>query len=130
MEKAARCEICGVMLSGRQRRYCSNKCKNQSLQSYLAQQESGLQRKIEIVLNMGGRCSRCGYADNLSAFHFHHLDPSKKGFRLDLRAISNRKIDAVLREVDKCILLCANCHAEHHNPRLGMPDLLKKYKKQ
>lgn len=130
MEKPNHCEICGAELKGRQRRFCSPNCKNRALQSYHAQQERGVHRKIEIVRNMGGKCSRCGYSGNLSAFHFHHLDPSKKNFRLDLRAISNRKIEAVQLEVDKCILLCANCHAETHNPRLNMGALLKKFAKR
>lgn len=130
MEPSDHCEQCGKKLQGRQRRYCSTACKNHSLQSYLLQQERGLKRKIEIVESLGGKCSRCGYADNLAAFHFHHRDPKVKSFRLDLRAISNRKIEAVLLEVDKCILLCANCHAEYHNPRLNMKELRKRIAKR
>jgi len=91
----------------------------------MAQQQRGLERKLELVQGMGGKCSLCGYSENLAASHFHHKDPTKKEFALDLRAISNRKIDAVQVEVDKCILLCANCHAEYHNPRLKLSDLLK-----
>lgn len=130
MSKNTRCEICGTTLTGRQIRFCSEKCKNRSNQSYQAQQERGVQRKLEIIQSMGGKCSRCGYADNLAAFHFHHVDPSQKGFRLDLRAISNRTIDAVLLEVDKCILLCADCHAETHNPHLSMNAILEKFAKR
>ena len=126
MSKAEFCETCGIALKGRQRRYCSVNCKNKSLQSYEAQQERGLQRKLEMVQAMGGKCSKCGYAENLAAFHFHHVDPPQKGFALDLRAISNRTMDAVQVEADKCVILCANCHAELHNPRLNMVDLLRR----
>src|SRR5690349_19728298 len=112
MGKLEYCETCGKVLTGRQRRFCSAQCKNKSLQSYEAQQERGLQRKLELVQMKGGRCSKCGYSKNLAAFHFHHKDPAEKEFALDLRAMSNRTMEAVQMEADKCIILCANCHAE------------------
>ena len=56
------------------------------------------------------------YKKNFAALEFHHSDPETKLFQLDLRSLSNRKWDAVLMEVDKCRLLCSNCHTELHNP--------------
>jgi hypothetical protein len=47
---------------------------------------------------------------------FHHLNPKKKRFSLDLRSLSNRRWEEIVEEVSRCILLCSNCHAEEHNP--------------
>ena len=60
----------------------------------------------------GGKCEKCGYDKYDGALEFHHLDPSKKDF-----AISKKKakyIDSLKPELDKCILVCANCHRELH----------------
>ncbi|BAU46751.1 putative HNH endonuclease 2 [Sulfurifustis variabilis] len=68
----------------------------------------------------GARCARCGYKDNYAALQLHHPDPSAKDFQLDLRTLSNRRWQAVVAEAEKCVLLCANCHAEAHNPECAM----------
>jgi len=66
----------------------------------------------------------CGYHGNLSALAFHHnKNLTRKEFKLDMRSMSNRKLESVLAELDKCILVCQNCHAELHNPSLDL-DLL------
>ena len=103
--------------------FCSVTCKNKKHQSYKAQQDRGLARKIQLIQSMGGACSLCGYKNNLAAFNFHHADPQCKRFKLDMRALSNRTWDAVLQEADKCSLVCANCHAELHNPHLELGRL-------
>lgn len=97
--------------------FCSSSCKNKTHQSYKAQQDRGLQRKLQIVNEFGGKCSICGYKKNLSALTFHHQDPSKKEFKLDIRSLSNRKFSAISDELKKCILLCHNCHSEIHHPQ-------------
>lgn len=69
--------------------------------------------KEELVKYKGGKCEICGYDKCIGALDFHHLDPSKKDF-----AISNsniyKNLDKLKEEVDKCILVCANCHREIH----------------
>ena len=114
------CLQCGMILSGRQSKYCSRQCKNiylnQSLQSYEAQQARGRRRKLELIKLQGNKCGVCGYDKNYAALEFHHKVPIEKLFQLDLRSLSNRSWDAILEEAKKCQLLCSNCHAEHHNP--------------
>ena len=63
----------------------------------------------------------CGYATNLAGLAFHHL--GGKEFQLDVRSLSNRKIGPILKEAEKCKLLCHNCHAEVHNPSLDLAKL-------
>ena len=64
----------------------------------------------------GGECQICSYRKNLAALEFHHIHADEKGFQLDLRSLSNRAWSQILDEAHKCILVCANCHRELHNP--------------
>lgn len=115
---------CAGPLEGRQRKYCSRVCKNSDtnnrLQSYAAQQRRGRDRKIRLIRLKGSACESCGYAKNYAAMEFHHREPRKKSFQLDLRSLSNRRWEVILKELAKCSLLCANCHAELHNPDARM----------
>ena len=116
------CKICNKQLTGKQRTFCSRKCHNKDgntrYQNYQSQQKRGLDRKIKLINLLGGKCSTCGYLKNVSALHFHHLDPKEKEGRLDMRKLSNSTWEYCLSEAKKCQLLCANCHAEHHHPQL------------
>ena len=117
------CEICGTLLQGRQTRFCGRSCKNRHLnyhhQSYVSQRARAARSKERLVRMMGGCCSRCGYARNLAALEFHHVDPTAKSFSLDARTLANRSWELVSREATKCQLVCSNCHAEIHNPSSG-----------
>lgn len=72
---------------------------------------------------MGNACSKCGYDQNLAALHFHHRDSLQKELRLDMRILSNRRWETILEEAEKCDVLCANCHAEVHNPELTFENV-------
>lgn len=56
----------------------------------------------------------------------HH--EGNKDFALDSRKIANTSFDKILEEVKKCIVLCSNCHFEHHNPELVCSSMKEKYK--
>ena len=114
-----KCNHCQTDLSGNQTKWCSDKCKNSSAnckhQNYQAQQERGRSRKKDLINLKGGGCEICGYNKSIAALCFHHLDPSIKKFELDIRSLSNRKLDYILDEASKCQLLCSNCHMEIHH---------------
>jgi len=61
----------------------------------------------------GGRCQICGYDRCIEALEFHHLDSSKKDFGISSRGYT-RSWEKVREELDKCELVCANCHREIH----------------
>ena len=65
------------------------------------------------VSHKGGKCNLCGYDRCLEALEFHHLDPSQKDFAISQRGHS-RSWERVRKELDKCVMLCANCHREIH----------------
>lgn len=70
--------------------------------------------KLKAIAYKGGKCYCCGYDDYmyLRVFAFHHLDPTKKDLKFDF---SKRKFETVKQELDKCILVCSNCHAIIHD---------------
>lgn len=67
--------------------------------------------KRRLVEEFGGACQLCGYNRYQGALQFHHLDPSTKEFAINRRGMT-RAFAEVMREAEKCVLLCANCHAE------------------
>lgn len=68
--------------------------------------------KIKAVAYKGGCCKVCGYTKSLRALHFHHLNSNEKSFTI---AHNRYSWAAVKQELDKCVLLCSNCHAELHD---------------
>ncbi|MCB9283094.1 MAG: hypothetical protein H6563_03390 [Lewinellaceae bacterium] len=127
------CVVCETHLSGQKQKYCSNACKQKhhyhrvkfQPNTYHSQTLRALRRKLKLVEIMGGKCCKCGYQGNLSALQFHHLNPTKKHFKLDARVLSNKNWESIQREAKKCILLCANCHFEEHNPELSIQNVLR-----
>lgn len=67
--------------------------------------------KLRAVEYKGGCCERCGYDRCIEALEFHHLDPNEKDFGISSQTISWSRIET---ELDKCIMLCSNCHREEH----------------
>lgn len=68
----------------------------------------------------GGKCAICGYKKSQRALSFHHINPNKKDFGLSARGLT-RSWEKVKEEIDKCILLCANCHMEVHDGITQLP---------
>ena len=58
-------------------------------------------------------CSRCGYSEHHSALDFHHI--SKKDIDICRAAQHGWSWERIMKEVSKCIVLCANCHRIEHN---------------
>jgi len=86
--------------------YCK-KCSNDQVT------ERQIKYKLECINYKGGECVECGYKKSYTALEFHHTDPSKKDFNIALyhcHTFGNK----IKEELDKCILVCANCHREIH----------------
>src|SRR5690242_7325773 len=67
--------------------------------------------KEQLVREAGGRCQICGYDNYIGALQFHHVDPKTKRFGVSHRGIP-RALAVAREETRRCVLLCANCHAE------------------
>jgi predicted HNH restriction endonuclease len=109
-----KCEwhLCNKSLSGKQERFCSPECKNKF---YVALRRKELKRRA--VAYKGGKCVICGYDKALEALSFHHGD--RKEFGISAKGYT-RSWDKVNAELEECILVCANCHAEIH---AGLHDI-------
>lgn len=103
------CALCGDVF------YPKNSAANQRQVCYSCLEDGkvltrGLMLDL-IRIKHGGKCCICGYDKYLGAIHFHHINPKEKDF-----TISNDRVKLVdaIAESEKCVLLCANCHAEVH----------------
>lgn len=68
----------------------------------------------------GGKCIVCGYSKSTRALNFHHVNPAEKLFGISARGIT-RSWKKVQNELDKCVLVCSNCHAEIHDGITQLP---------
>lgn len=59
----------------------------------------------------GGKCCLCGYKKCIKALDFHHVNPKEKDFPI---SGGTRSFENLKPELDKCILVCRNCHSEIH----------------
>lgn len=71
--------------------------------------------KAAAIKYLGGKCQKCGWEGNQAAFQFHHLIPNQKDFIIGNAA--NKNWDFIEKELKKCTLLCANCHAIEHSTK-------------
>lgn len=69
-------------------------------------------RKLKGIEYKGGVCEHCKQTYHFSAFDFHHINPDEK--EKDPCLLLTHTDEAFFKELDKCILLCANCHRIHH----------------
>jgi hypothetical protein len=69
--------------------------------------------KLRAIASFGGICLACRSAYAPAALEFHHPDATKKEFAISVDGIY-RSWERVQRELESCVMLCANCHAEVH----------------
>lgn len=81
----------------------------------------GLSNRIDFKLNIiayaGNKCVDCNIVasrENYSIFEFHHLDPKQKEYAIAESKNLKISINNIYKEIDKCVLLCANCHRLRH----------------
>lgn len=107
--KEHQCERCNendpLNFYGTQKSLCK-KCRNDDnrikYQKY---------KEIDIA-KRGGKCQKCNYNKYIGALEFHHLDPNQKD--PDFNSLMKRSPKGREQELNKCIILCSNCHKETH----------------
>ena len=113
------CEICQkefeTLPNGNSRKYCFECSPSYPKGGSRSKTISALRKamKKEAIKRKGGKCERCGYDKCIGALSFHHKDPTIKEFGL-AQSGNTHSWDEYWEEVQKCELLCANCHAEEH----------------
>lgn len=98
---------CDKEITGKQRKFCSYECKNKF---HVTEFRRNIKRRL--VEHYGGSCVWCGYNNSVAALQFHHPDDNKE-FGIAAKG-NTRSFEVLITEADKCILICANCHAEEH----------------
>lgn len=70
-------------------------------------------RRTVLIGLKDNECFGCHNTYPHYMYDFHHVDPSTKKFKLSGNGL-NRKWDLVLEEIEKCVMLCPNCHRIAH----------------
>jgi len=96
------CPTCNKIFNQKTRNNECSGCRNR---------KNRRNKKRKYVEYKGGKCQTCGYDKCIDALEFHHIDPTQKEFGI---AMTDRKLEYTLKELDKCILLCCRCHRELH----------------
>lgn len=96
---------------------CSLLCVNCHAETHSENSKKGNKTHIKNklrLLEMYGKnyCEHCGYGKNVTALHFHHKNPAEKLFTLSSKFNFNES--EMRKELDKCMLLCGNCHNKIH----------------
>lgn len=81
--------------------------------------------KAMAVALKGGKCNICGYDRCVAALEFHHIDRKTKEFGIALSGLT-RSWEKTKRELEKCILICSNCHKEIHAGLLQLSQVTGK----
>jgi 5-methylcytosine-specific restriction endonuclease McrA len=101
------------------KKYCSKSNKSKlTPEERRKRNVEHVQRRRKKVKKMaieykGGSCQECGYDKCDEALDFHHKDPNEKDFAIGAKGYT-RSWDKVKEELDKCVMLCSNCHREVH----------------
>lgn len=85
------------------------KNKEQSVQTT---KERRLRNKLKAIEYLGGVCKHCQQEYHHSVYEFHHVVPEEKEFKISI--LLQHSFESLKQELDKCILLCGNCHNYHH----------------
>jgi len=106
------CKHCGE--TDPQKFFQKNKMKSCCLKChtlFVHQKQRDL--KLKAIEYLGGKCKKCGCTGIPAIFDFHHRNPTEKDFSWGNKRTSNW--DNLKVELDKCDLLCSNCHREIHD---------------
>lgn len=79
----------------------------------LKQRTDKRNRKLWAIEYLGGTCSQCGEKHHPAVYEFHHTDPATKD--RDPSKMLQLSLTKLIAELDKCILVCANCHRYIHH---------------
>lgn len=109
------CEICNqefeTIQYGAARKYCFE-CVPQTNDAAQRTAWKRIAAKREAVKRLGGKCRKCGETRQ-HVLDFHHINPRERD-ETPSRLLANSKLKEFFFEIEKCILLCSNCHQDFH----------------
>lgn len=98
------CYLCSNKLPDNRRKRC------QSCNTKIRR----IRTKLAAIKYLGGCCAECGFNKHPAALEFHHVNQDKE---FTIGAVSNKSWEVIKKELDKCMLLCSNCHRARHSNR-------------
>lgn len=69
----------------------------------------------------------CGFSEVQEALEFHHVNSEEKEFSICGSNSTTKALEAQLKEMKKCILVCANCHRGIHHGIYSIPNNWKNF---
>lgn len=117
--------------TGYHMKFCSIECRKKYRNKYMKNRKFEYDKvKIWRINNKklsieykGGKCIVCDYNRCSSALEFHHIDSNEKDFSISHRNISFNNLK---KELNKCVLICSNCHREVHDNIIDINNYLYK----
>jgi len=115
------CRYCGCKLildktiyssAAKNNSYLCKKCSKLYCKKYHIER-----KKILTTLRING-CAICGYNECADALDFHHVNPKDKCFGINMEGLKKHNDVNFINELNKCILLCCNCHRKIHSEGL------------
>jgi len=101
------------------RNYMKN---NKNHQNRVRQGKRKRQQEVtDLKLAVG--CQVCGYKGCYSSLHFHHKDPEIKEYSISWGVQRQLSGDNIQKELDKCIIVCSNCHGEIEQGITECPEI-------
>jgi predicted nucleic acid-binding Zn ribbon protein len=118
--KGNTCKVCRKLIFAQQN-FCSIDCREihyskrklerrKKFGSYVITWRQ--RTKQRAIFYKGGCCQLCRYDKSVRALQFHHLSEGEKDFNI---SSVSKAWQTIKNELDKCVLLCSNCHAEVHD---------------
>jgi len=91
--------------------------KDKYLKKGKESQDKLIKSNSDYVNNLKSKkgCSYCNEHD-FACLDFHHIDPNTKKFSI-ARAITSYGLELILKEIQKCEIICSNCHRKLHAGR-------------
>lgn len=118
------CDVHGEVIH----RYMPRKGMSDRVVCCKCRSEAVKKRRLKIkdmaLESKGSKCQVCGYDRCKRALEFHHIDEDLKEFGIGHRG-ETRSWERTRNELDKCVLLCANCHREVHDGLIDISTLVK-----
>ena len=102
------CRQCGVTFD-----YSRNKGHRRTMCAICSVRNARHKRKKLALDYKGSCCQICKYDRCDRSLVFHHINPTTKDIKLTATNMC-RNWEEVKKELDKCVLLCNNCHGEVH----------------
>jgi len=105
-------------------RYYCKECEYQHKAEKVrkSQNERNRRLKAEALELFGSKCKLCGYDRYKSALQFHHIDPTTKIDNPVTIIYNTGNVEKARFELDKCILVCSNCHMALHSGDIKLDD--------